>query len=138
MNEAQIRKIVQSIVDKNLADYFQKTSAFRARKLGDTSTDARQLATNAGVTAVVQQTVAGYFPLTGGDLNDGANIGTGTSVGTQFGTSAAEKIGFHGKAATVQQNNTAGNVSAGATYTSNEQAMLNDAYSALRNLGLLS
>lgn len=138
MDKESTKKMVEDIIDRKLNDFFIKNISFRAKKIGDTSTDLRQLATNAGVNQTIVQQLTNYFPLAGGDLNDGANIGTGSTTGTEIATAASQKLGFHGTAPTVQQPNTAGNVTAGATYTATEQAMLNDAYSVLRNKGFLS
>lgn len=54
------------------------------------------------------------------------------------GTASNQKLGFYGAVPIVRQNNTAGNVTAGGTYGATEQKMLNDCYSVLRILGLLS
>ncbi len=69
-----------------------------------------------------------------GSWADGVNITLGTAVGTQIGTSTSQKLGFFGKTPTSQP--TMGTATAGASYTSNEQAMLNAVYAAVRALGL--
>jgi len=68
-------------------------------------------------------------------FNDGRNVQFGRSTGTMFGTATDQKIGFWGKAPVGVQAGGAG--SAGVTWTGTEQAMLNYAYTALRNLGIL-
>jgi hypothetical protein len=76
---------------------------------------------------------------TGGTgLGDGQVINTGTATGTKIGTSSTNKMGFYGATPIIQPTSTGGSgVSAGATYTATEQAMLEDVYIALRSLGLL-
>lgn len=69
-----------------------------------------------------------------GSWADGVNVTLGTSIGTQFGTAPGQKLGFFGKMPTTQP--AMGSATAGATYTSNEQAMLQAVYSAVRALGL--
>jgi hypothetical protein len=71
-------------------------------------------------------------------MADGKNIIVGSTTGTKIGTATTQKLAFYGAAPIVQQINTAGAVTAGATYTASEQKMLTDAYTCLRNLGLLS
>lgn len=66
------------------------------------------------------------------------NIIGSSSVGTQIGTSSDQKYGFFGKTPIPRQANTAGSVSASSAWGANEQAMLNDCYGLLMNLGLLS
>ena len=65
---------------------------------------------------------------------DGVNITLGSTIGTQIGTAPGQKLGFFGKTPTTQP--TMGAATAGATYTSNEQAMLQAVYNAVRTLGL--
>jgi len=136
--DAKTKKMVNDLIEAKLNDFFLKNLQFRARKLGDTPQDVKQLSNQAGVTKIVNNATQNYLPLAGGNMIDGANIGTGSTTGTIIAAATSQKIGFHGKAATIQQTNTAGNTTAGATYGTNEQKMLNDAYSALRNKGLLS
>ncbi len=69
-----------------------------------------------------------------GSWADGVNITLGSTTGTQIGTAPGQKLGFFGKTPTAQP--TMGAATAGATYTSNEQAMLNTLWSVLRSLGL--
>jgi hypothetical protein len=69
-----------------------------------------------------------------GAFADGVNLTFGTLVGTQIGTAASQKLAFFGKAPVVQP--TMGAATAGTSYTSNEQAMLNAVYAAVRELGL--
>ena len=69
-----------------------------------------------------------------GSWADGVNITLGSMIGTQIGTAPGQRLGFFGKAPTTQP--TMGAATAGATYTSNEQAMLQAVYNAVRSLGL--
>ncbi len=71
-----------------------------------------------------------------GTIADGVNWSFGTSTGTQIGTAISQKIGFFGATPVVQQ--TGGSATAGASYTSTEQGMLNHVYSAARAFGLIS
>jgi hypothetical protein len=70
------------------------------------------------------------------DLTDGKNISTGTGSGLKLGTAANQKLGFFNATPVVQQ--TGGALTATATYSANEQAMLNKLWTALRNLGLIN
>jgi hypothetical protein len=92
---------------------------------------------DSGATVLTAIDSAGKFGTFAG-FADGVNIAVGTSTGTKIGTATNQKLGFYNKTPIVQQANTAGAVSAGGLYTATEQAMLNDCYSVLRNLGLLS
>jgi hypothetical protein len=69
-----------------------------------------------------------------GSIADGVNLTLGTLAGTQIGTAANQKLGFFGATPVVQP--TLGPATAGASYTSNEQTMLNAVYAAVRALGL--
>jgi hypothetical protein len=69
-----------------------------------------------------------------GSIADGINFTFGTNTGTQVGTAPNQKLAFFGKTPIVQP--TLGAATAGSTYTSNEQAMLQAVYNAVRNLGL--
>jgi len=69
-----------------------------------------------------------------GSFDDGVNLTFGTVTGTQIGTAANQKLAFFGKTPVVQPN--LGAATAGTSYTTNEQAMLNAVYSAIRVLGL--
>jgi hypothetical protein len=69
-----------------------------------------------------------------GSWADNVNITLGTAIGTQIGTASNQKLGFFGKTPTTQP--TMGAATAGTSYTSNEQAMLNAVYAAARALGL--
>ncbi len=69
-----------------------------------------------------------------GSFTDGVNLSLGTTTGTQIGTAANQKLGFFGTTPVVQQ--TLGAATAGSTWTSTEQGMLNRLYSAMRALGL--
>jgi hypothetical protein len=72
--------------------------------------------------------------ITCGAWADGMNITLGSATGTQIGTAVTQKLGFFGKTPTTQP--TMGAATAGASYTSNEQAMLQAVYNAARALGL--
>ena len=69
-----------------------------------------------------------------GSFADGVNLTLGTSTGTQIGTAANQKLAFFGKTPVVQP--TLGAATAGTSYTTNEQTMLNAVYAAIRALGL--
>jgi hypothetical protein len=69
-----------------------------------------------------------------GSWADGVNVTLGSATGTQLGTAPTQKLGFFGKAPTTQP--TMGAATAGTTYTSNEQSMLQAVYNAVRSLGL--
>lgn len=71
-----------------------------------------------------------------GSWADGVNIALGSTTGSQFGTVSSQKIGFLGATPVVQQ--TGGSATAGASYTSTEEGMLNKCYAALRAFGFLS
>jgi hypothetical protein len=60
--------------------------------------------------------------------------GCRSTIGTQIGTAPGQRLGFFGKTPTTQP--TMGAATAGATYTSNEQSMLQAVYNAVRSLGL--
>jgi hypothetical protein len=69
-----------------------------------------------------------------GSWADNVNITLGTAIGTKIGTATNQKLGFFGMTPIVQP--TMGAATAGSAYTSNEQAMLNAVYAAVRALGL--
>jgi hypothetical protein len=46
------------------------------------------------------------LPLSGGTMNDGANIAFGTTTGTQLGTGSTQKIGFYGATPVVKPTST--------------------------------
>ena len=69
-----------------------------------------------------------------GSWADGVNITVGTATGTQIGTASNQKLGFFGTTPTTQPK--MGAATAGSSYTSNEQAMLQAVYNAVRALGL--
>jgi hypothetical protein len=69
-----------------------------------------------------------------GPFVDGVNWTFGTTTGTQIGTATTQKIGFFGATPVVQP--TMGASTAGSTYTSHEQGMLQAVYNAIRVLGL--
>jgi hypothetical protein len=69
-----------------------------------------------------------------GSWADGVNIALGSVTGTQIATATTQKLGFFGKTPTTQP--TMGAATAGSSYTSNEQAMLQAVYNCVRALGL--
>jgi hypothetical protein len=69
-----------------------------------------------------------------GSWADGVNVTLGSTIGTQIGTAPGQRLGFFGKTPTTQP--TMGAATAGSTYTSNEQSMLQAVYNAVRSLGL--
>ena len=69
-----------------------------------------------------------------GSFVDGVNLTFGTATGTQIGTAANQKLAFFGKTPVVQP--ILGAATAGTSYTTNEQTMLNAVYAAVRMLGL--
>ncbi len=69
-----------------------------------------------------------------GSIADGVNLTLGTATGTQIGTAANQKLGFYGATPVVQP--TMGSATAGATYGSNEQTMIQTLWNALRALGM--
>jgi hypothetical protein len=69
-------------------------------------------------------------------ISDGTNLTFGTATGTRIGTGTTQKIGFFGAVPVGRQNG--GASTASTTYGSNEQAMMNAMWIALRNLGLIS
>jgi len=69
------------------------------------------------------------------NLSDGINQVFGTATGTKIGTGSTQKIGFFGVTPAVQQTGAA--ATAGGTYGSTEQNMLQKAYDALRTFGFL-
>lgn len=77
---------------------------------------------------------AGFLPLAGGTLADGANVVLGSTTGTKIGTATSQKLGFFGKTPAVQP--TVGAATASGSYTSVEQAMLQAVHDAVRALGL--
>jgi hypothetical protein len=85
----------------------------------------------AAITSVTDARVA--FQVVGSFV-DGVNLTFGTSTGTQIGTAVNEKLAFFGKTPVVQP--TLGAATAGTSYTTNEQTMLNAVYAAIRALGL--
>ncbi len=69
-----------------------------------------------------------------GSIQDGTEWTLGTTNGLQIGTSTSQKVGFFGKTPTTQQ--TMGSATAGSSYGTNEQTMLQAVYNAARALGL--
>jgi len=69
-----------------------------------------------------------------GSVADGVGLTLGTATGLKIGTGTSQKLGFYNKTPVVQP--TMGAATAGGTYTSTEQGMLQAVYNAVRNLGL--
>jgi hypothetical protein len=69
-----------------------------------------------------------------GPVADGTAWTLGTSAGLQIGTGGTQKLGFFGKTPAAQP--TMGAATAGSSYTTNEQAMIQAVYNAVRALGL--
>jgi hypothetical protein len=75
------------------------------------------------------------FPVVG-SIADGTVLTLGTAAGLKIGSVATEKLALWGKTPVVQQ--TGGAATAGGTYTSAEQDMLNKLWAMARTIGLLS
>lgn len=88
----------------------------------------------AGVTTITTITDARVAFNVIGSFVDGVNLTFGTSTGTQIGTAASQKLAFFGATPIVQP--TMGAATAGTSYTSHEQTMLQAVYNAVRALGL--
>ena len=69
-----------------------------------------------------------------GTWADGVNITLGSTTGTQIGTATSQKLGFYGHTPVVQP--TMGSATAGSSYGTNEQDMLQTVYNSVRALGL--
>jgi hypothetical protein len=69
-----------------------------------------------------------------GSMADGVDLTLGTTTGTKIGTATNQKLGFFNATPVVQP--TMGAATAGASYTNNEQMMLQAVYNAVRTLGL--
>lgn len=126
----QVKTLVKKMLADALLEFKNKNMGFRNRRIVDTPTDANA--------AVSLKDLTNSFPSNGGTFNDGADLAFGTGAGTKIGTATNQKMAFYGQTPIVQQASSAGPVTAGPTYTATEQGMLNDCYSVLRNLGLLS
>jgi phage-related tail protein len=89
------------------------------------------VAGSATIASVIDQRVA-YGVV--GSILDGTHFSFGTATGAQLGTAANQKLAFYGQMPTTQP--TMGAATAGATYGTNEQNMLEAVYNAMRTLGL--
>jgi hypothetical protein len=69
-----------------------------------------------------------------GTTADGVNLAFGTTTGTQIGTASTQKLGFFGATPVVRPSVPA--ATAGTSYTTNEQSMLQAVYNAIHSLGL--
>jgi len=67
-------------------------------------------------------------------IADGGNVAVGTGTGTRIGTATGQKLGFYGATPVAQQ--TMGALTAGGSYSSNEQTMLQTLWNVMRSLGL--
>jgi hypothetical protein len=92
---------------------------------------ATVVAGSSSITSITDARVAFHVV---GSFADGVNLSLGASSGTQIGTAANQKLAFFGQTPVVQP--TLGAATAGTSYTSNEQTMLNAVYAAIRVLGL--
>jgi hypothetical protein len=92
---------------------------------------ATVIAAASTITSITDMRVAFHVV---GSFADGVNLTFGTVTGTQIGTAANQKLAFFGKTPIVQP--TLGAATAGTSYTTNEQTMLNAVYAAVRALGL--
>jgi hypothetical protein len=88
----------------------------------------------AGATAITSITDNRQSFTPSGSLFDGTVFIVGTGTGLQIASAASQKLGFYGKTPIVQP--TIGPGTAGTTYTTNEQAMLQAVFNAVRALGL--
>ncbi len=88
----------------------------------------------AGATTITTLTDARVAFAVLGSYADGVNLTLGTVTGTKIGTATSQKLAFFGKTPVVQQ--ALGANTAGATYTSNEQSMLQLVYNLARTFGL--
>ena len=118
-------------IDQKFAELRKSLRTLDAKKLSNTPIEAFDL-TNKHYVDTTTVTLA-----LGGTMKDGANIALGTATGTKIATATTQKLGFYGKTP-ISQYGSHGNISAGATYTSTEQNMINDSYNCLRALGLMS
>jgi hypothetical protein len=113
----------------------QYSGALAVNTTGFPTTAHVQMATVVtGPTTIASITDARVAFCVAGSFVDGVNLTFGTSTGTQIGTAANQKLAFFGKTPAVQP--TMGTATAGASYTSNEQTMLQAVYNAVRALGL--
>ena len=87
----------------------------------------------AGATTITSITDARVAFHVIGSFADGVNLTFGTATGTQIGTAANQKLAFFGKTPVVQP--TLGAATAGTSYTTNEQTMLNAVYAAVETAG---
>ena len=92
---------------------------------------ATVVAGSSSITSITDARVAFHVV---GSFADGVNLSLGASSGTQIGTAANQKLAFFGQTPVVQP--TLGAATAGTSYTSNEQTMLNAVYAVVRVLGL--
>lgn len=88
----------------------------------------------AGTTTITSITDARVAFQVLGSFAEGANLTFGTATGTQIGTASTQKLGFFGATPVVQP--TLGAATAGGTWTSVEQGMLNRLTAMARALGL--
>ncbi|HKI21542.1 MAG TPA: hypothetical protein VKA15_26845 [Isosphaeraceae bacterium] len=101
------------------------------------STDLRTALINLGLYASGGATPlnlnGGVLSAGSATIADGGNVSVGTTTGTQIGTATNQKLAFYGKTPVIQQ--TMGSMSAGNSYSSNEQTMLQTLWNLMRTLG---
>jgi hypothetical protein len=116
--------------------YLDGTSSWALASASSYPTTAHvRLATVAAGSSAITSIADNRKPFTvAGSIQDGTEWTLGTTNGLQIGTSTSQKIGFFGKTPTTQQ--TMGAATAGSSYTTNEQTMLQAVYNALRALGI--
>jgi filamentous hemagglutinin len=95
------------------------------------------LGTGGGATVTLTGIVAGTGMIWKGAGTDSSifTVTTGTSFGTTIGGSTTQGLGVHGN---VTTQNVGGAHSAGTTWTSTEQNMLNAVYTGVRNFGIIN
>ncbi len=89
------KKYIANVISAALVEFKAKNLSFRARRTVDTSVDFNQTA-NVG-------DLSNYVPKGGADLDDGANIGVGSGVGTKIATAPTQKLGFWGATPVIRQ-----------------------------------
>jgi len=70
------------------------------------------------------------------EIAEGMNIKTGTSVGSFFGSTATDKIGFYGVTPIVQQA-TLSDPSGGVTIDSQARSTIGNILTSLKNIGII-
>lgn len=160
------KKDTEKLIDKRLREFVFNELGFKMQRKVDTPLDATQVVPKRYVDKqlllyllLTGGTISGNLTVDGVVIFNSAltvagagtfespvtfdsNVtvdGTFSALGnTTIGASSTNTLGFYGKTAITRQASTLGGVTSGSNYTTTERAMLNDAYSVLRNLGLLS